>query len=48
MAKQGQSLRQIITNCEAGTCCGACASDIKEIVKVEAPSQANISRLPGR
>jgi bacterioferritin-associated ferredoxin len=47
MAQQGQSLRQIITNCEAGTCCGACTSDIKEIVKVETP-QSGMSNRPSR
>jgi bacterioferritin-associated ferredoxin len=41
MAKQGQTLRQIITNCEAGTCCGTCASEIKELVKVETPSKSD-------
>jgi bacterioferritin-associated ferredoxin len=35
MAREGQTLRQIVKACEATTCCGACAPELKVIVKDE-------------
>jgi bacterioferritin-associated ferredoxin len=40
MAQSGQSLKQIVQTCEASTCCGACANDLREIVKKESPKPA--------
>jgi bacterioferritin-associated ferredoxin len=38
MVREGQSLRQIVKSCEASTCCGACAPELKGIVKDEKKS----------
>jgi bacterioferritin-associated ferredoxin len=35
MAQQGQTLKQIVEVCEAGTGCGACTMDLREIVRDE-------------
>lgn len=35
MANEGQTLKQIQETSEASTCCGACAWDLREIVKQE-------------
>jgi bacterioferritin-associated ferredoxin len=35
MAQSGQTLKQIVQSCEASTCCGACANDLRDLVKKE-------------
>ena len=35
LVKQGQSLREIVDTCHAGTGCGACAMDLREMVRNE-------------
>lgn len=35
MAQAGQTLREIVETSEASTCCGACATDLRELVKSE-------------
>ena len=35
MARNGQTLKEIVETCEASTCCGACAIDLRELVKQE-------------
>jgi bacterioferritin-associated ferredoxin len=37
MAQSGHSLKQIVETSEASTCCGACAVELREIVKKESP-----------
>lgn len=37
LAQSGQSLKQIVQTCEASTCCGACANDLRDLVKRERP-----------
>ena len=43
LAKEGQSLKQIVETCEASTCCGACAWDLREIVRKETTKPENPS-----
>jgi bacterioferritin-associated ferredoxin len=45
MAQQGQSLRQIVTKCEAGTSCGACVQDVQALVKCESPAKQQASSM---
>jgi bacterioferritin-associated ferredoxin len=35
MAQSGKTLKEIVETCEASTCCGACAVDLKNIVRKE-------------
>jgi bacterioferritin-associated ferredoxin len=35
MAREGQTLKEIVKSCEAGTCCGACAVDLRDLVRSE-------------
>ena len=35
MAREGQTLKEIVKSCEAGTGCGACALDLRDIVRSE-------------
>ena len=35
MAREGQTLKEIVKSCEASTCCGACAVDLRDLVRSE-------------
>jgi bacterioferritin-associated ferredoxin len=39
LVKQGQTLEQIVDTCRAGTGCGACAMDLREIVRSETANE---------
>ena len=44
MARNGQTLKQIVESSEASTCCGACAIDLKDLVKQERERPAQPSQ----
>ena len=48
MAQSGHTLKQIVQSCEASTCCGACANDLRDLVKKEStkPSSTTLGINP--
>ena len=44
MAQEGLNLSQIVSTCEASTCCGACAQSVEEIVLGEHSAKTSNSK----
>ena len=45
LVRQGKTLEQIVDTCHAGTGCGACAMDLREIVRNETDQKNEINAV---